>query len=110
MDRLLPETHLALAVKKSNLSVKRGVDAQIEGLGQVIKARIKPRPEFQPLLSVSGIGEILGWTILLETGAISRFAEVDHYASYCRCVGSERLSNGQLKRPSGPSHLDRTGY
>ncbi len=96
VDRLLPETHLALAVK-SNLNVMRAVDAQIEGLEQVIKARIKPRPEFQPLLSVSGIGEILGWTILLETGAISRFAEVGHYASYCRCVGSERLSNGKRK-------------
>ena len=40
---------------------------------------------------------MLGLTILLETGPIARFAEVGHYASYCRCVGSERLSNGKRK-------------
>ena len=36
-------------------------------------------------------------TILLETGEIGRFAQVGHYASYCRCVGSERISNGKRK-------------
>jgi transposase len=34
---------------------------------------------------------------VLETGAISRFDTVGDYASYCRCVGSERLSNGKRK-------------
>jgi len=33
-----------------------------------VKAFIEPRPEFDPLLSLSGMGEILGLTILLETG------------------------------------------
>lgn len=27
----------------------------------------------------------------------ARFAAAGHYASYCRCVGSERLSNGKRK-------------
>jgi len=66
-------------------------------LESVSKARARPRPEFQLLLSVSGIGEILGLTILLETGQISRFKRVGDYASYCRCVGSERISNGKRK-------------
>jgi transposase len=96
VDRLLPEAHVALAVK-SNLSVMRALDEQIQGLEQVVKASGRLRPEFQPLLSVSGIGEILGLTIVLETGEISRFAKVGHYASYCRCVGSERISNGKRK-------------
>jgi len=26
-----------------------------------------------------------------------RFTQVGHYASYCRCVGSERISNGKRK-------------
>ena len=30
---------------------------------------------------------------MLETGDIGRFAKVCNYASYCRCVGSEYLSN-----------------
>ena len=49
------------------------------------------------MLTTSGIGEILGLTILLETGPIERFARVGNYASYCRCVGSERISNGKRK-------------
>jgi transposase len=55
------------------------------------------RPAFKPLLTVSGVGQILGLTIMLETGAIERFAKVGNYASYCRCVGSKRISNGKKK-------------
>ncbi len=61
------------------------------------RRRIKLRPAFKPLLTVSGIGEILGLTIMLETGEIGRFAKVGNYASYCRCVGSEHISNGKRK-------------
>lgn len=96
VDRLLPEAHLALAVK-SNLSVMRAVDEQIEELEKVVRASGRQHPEFRPLLSVSGIGDILGLTILLATGEIKRFATVGNYASYCRCVGSERMSNGKRK-------------
>lgn len=49
------------------------------------------------LQSVPGIGPILGMTILLESGAIERFASVGDYASYCRMVESVRLSNGKRK-------------
>lgn len=34
---------------------------------------------------------------MLETGDIRRFPSVGDFASYCRCVGSERLSNGKRK-------------
>lgn len=96
IDRLLPQTHLAVAVK-STLAVMQALDEQITALEKLIKAGIRPRSEFQPLLTVSGIGEILGLTIVLETGPISRFNTVGDYASYCRCVGSEKLSNGKRK-------------
>lgn len=49
------------------------------------------------LRGVPGIGPILGMTILLETGAIERFATVGEYASYCRMVPTVRLSNGKSK-------------
>jgi transposase len=58
---------------------------------------VKPRPDFQLLTTVPGIGTILGMTIVLETGDIRRFPGVGHYASYCRCVKSEKLSNGKKK-------------
>jgi len=32
---------------------------------------------------------------MLETGEIKGFPMVGDYASYCRCVGSQKLSNGK---------------
>ncbi len=34
---------------------------------------------------------------MLETGDIGRFSAVGHFASYCRCVGSQKISNGKRK-------------
>jgi len=45
-----------------------------------------------------GIGLILGLTIALETGDFHRFASAGDYASYCRMVKSERISNGKKER------------
>ena len=40
---------------------------------------------------------LLAIGIMLETGDITRFAQVGHFASYARCVDSARTSNGQKK-------------
>ena len=96
VDRLLPDAQLALAVKGS-LAVMHTLDGVIALLEKAVKARTRLRPAFRPLLTVSGIGQTLGLTIMLETGAIERFAKVGNYASYCRCVGSKRISNGKKK-------------
>ena len=67
------------------------------------------RKEFKKLLTVSGIGEILGMTIMLESGDMSRFAKVGNFSSYARCVKSERFSNGKKKgegnRKNGNKYL-----
>ena len=46
---------------------------------------------------------------MLETGNIERFEKVGNYTSYCRCVGSEKLSNGKKKgkgnTKNGNKHL-----
>jgi len=49
------------------------------------------------LITLPGVGDILGMTILLETGPISRFREVGNYASYCRKVSSRWTSNDKVK-------------
>jgi len=36
-------------------------------------------------------------TIMLEVGDIRRFAYVGNFASYCRCVSTQRLSDGRSK-------------
>nr|VFK45837.1 MAG: Transposase IS116/IS110/IS902 family protein [Candidatus Kentron sp. TC] len=64
---------------------------------EIVKEKIRPCPEYQSLTKVSGIGMVLGPTITLETGNINRFSKVGDYASYCRCMGSKRTSNGKTK-------------
>jgi transposase len=90
----IPEVVLAA---KSSLAVMRCLEAHIESLEQAVLGRVRMREEFKALLSVPGIGPILGLTIMLETGDIRRFQRVGDFSSYCRCVGSKKLSNGKLK-------------
>ena len=63
---------------------------------EVLK-HLRPSRDYQLLGSIPGVGKILASTIVLETGAIERFPGAGHYASYARCVDTERLSNGKLK-------------
>ncbi|MGF1616017.1 MAG: transposase [Gammaproteobacteria bacterium] len=71
-------------------------------LERAVKAEVQLKPAFQALLTVTGIGTIWALTIMLETGDIGRFARVGQFASYCRCVDSQRLSNGKKK---GTGHV-----
>jgi transposase len=96
VDALLPNEDLALAVK-ANLAMIQCADKQIDILERTVTERIKLRAEFSFLKTVAGIGQILALTIMLETGEIKRFLSVGDYASYCRCVGSQKLSNGKKK-------------
>jgi transposase len=60
-------------------------------------------------LTLPGVGNILGLTIMLETGPIMRFASAGDYASYCRAVDSRCESNGVKKgennRKNGNKYL-----
>jgi transposase len=96
VDELLPNGDLALAVK-ANLSVMCSADEQTEILERTVTQRVKLRPQFSFLKTVPGIGQILALTIMLETGDIGRFSSVGNFASYCRCVGSQKISNGKKK-------------
>ena len=51
--------------------------------------------------------EILGLTIMYETGEISRFTRVGDYCSYARCVGSRRMSNGKKKGENNTKNGNR---
>lgn len=96
IDQRIPNGDLALAIK-ANLAMLQGADEQIEFLEKAVVARVKLKPEFELLKTVPGIGHILSLTIMLETGEIGRFCTVGDYASYCRCVGSQKISNGKKK-------------
>jgi transposase len=69
------------------------LNRQIETIEAAILKHLKPIPEYRRLLAVPGIGPVLGWTIVLEAGDLRHFADVGHFASYCRCVDSKKISN-----------------
>ena len=73
VSRLLPDPNQALAVQGTLLAM-RGQEAAIDLLEREALAQVRLRPAYRHLLSVSGIGQVLGLTILLETGPIARFA------------------------------------
>ena len=90
---------------------------QIRSIEKAVLPQVKLRPEFEILLTIPGIGQILGLTIMLEVGDIRRFAKAGNYASYCRCVKSQKLSDTKKKgiayakkiaaRPAATRHLQR---
>ena len=50
---------------------------------------------YQRLQELPGIGQILGLTLALETGAANRFEDAGNFARDCRCVKSLRPSHGK---------------
>ncbi len=70
---------------------------RIREIEKVITDSTKLDPDYENLLSIPGVGLVLGLTILLETGPISRFPSVGDYVSYCRKVPSFYISNNKLK-------------
>lgn len=87
---------MGLAIK-SNLTVLRCLDEQIAVVEEVVLKQARLKPAFRKLLTVDGIWEILGMTIMYEAGDMARFEKVGHFASYARCAGSSRWSNGKKK-------------
>lgn len=73
------------------------INEQIGHLEKAVLAKVKPDPRYKHLETIWGVGPVLGVTIRLESGDMSRFPTVGDYTSYCRGTGSERLSNGKTK-------------
>lgn len=105
---MLENEYLVLS-GQANISVIKHLKAEIQKLEKAILKDARLKPEFKILLTVPGIGEVIALTICLEIGALSRFKGVGNYASYCRCVDSEQLSNnkkkGENNRKSGNRYL-----
>ena len=107
-DQLFEEPFLILAARNSICTIQF-LGEKIKTIEKAVKSHVKLRPEFEYLLTMPGIGIILGLTIMLEVGDINRFGKVSKYSSYCRCVKSERLSNkkkkGEGNRKNGNKYL-----
>jgi transposase len=88
------------------LGAQRRIQHHLE---KQVLAVVKLTGPFQRLVTIPGIGNILGITIALETGPIGRFAGAGQYASYCRTVNSLCTSAGKKKgennRKNGNKYL-----
>lgn len=70
-------------------------------LEKYFKAKLRPTPAVQLLMSIPGVGDITGSIIAMETGDMGRFADAKHYCSYCRLVPGAK--------DSGRKHAHRSG-
>ncbi len=87
-DQLLARVQIELA---------RHLDAAIVEIEKKVQSSTSPLPCYKQLQTLPGIGRVLALTITLETADIHRFPTAGDYASYCRCVDSQRLSNQRKK-------------
>ena len=111
-DRVSPllqyneDLHLAGRVSKEVIDY---FTVKITEIERFTLGRVKMRDEYKGLLTISGIGKVLGLTVMLETGPVSRFAGAGNYASYCRKVPALRMSNAKVKgrgnRKNGNKYL-----
>jgi transposase len=62
-----------------------------------VEGKLELKKPYPYLLTIPGIGKILGLTIMLETGLVDRFAKVGNYVSYCRKVSTKWVSNDKTK-------------
>jgi transposase len=103
------DSHYLMLAAQSSIGAIRFLNNKIQIIEKVIKSHVKLREEFKYLQTIPGIGDILGFTIMLEVGDIGRFDKVGNYSSYCRCVKSERRSNkkkkGEGNRKNGNKYL-----
>jgi transposase len=69
----------------------------ISRIEKAVLASAREIPLYERLLSLPGIGRILGLTVTMEVGDIGRFKTDGDFASYCRMVDAKHLSNGKCK-------------
>lgn len=93
----------------SSQQILQTLGEQIDRIEKQLKQALEPDSEYEILQTMGGVGEVLAATIWLETGDLRRFSKVGKYASYCRCVGSEKTTNqkkkGEGNRKNGNKYL-----
>lgn len=108
IDKLFNDPFSALTAKNS-ISAIEFLESKIKQIEQVILKETKLDNQYEVITSMPGVGKVLGLTIMLEADDFSRFSSPGKYASYCRCVKSEKISNkkkkGQGNRKNGNKYL-----
>ena len=93
----LSDKDYLLFVTQSQIELIEQLNAHIKQFEDKVLEKGVLKPEYESLLTIPGVGVILGLTIMLETGEIARFPHVGNFTSYCRCVRANKMSNGKSK-------------
>lgn len=106
----LPKDEEIKRIAAPNVVLVQVITEQINSIEKhILNKDVKKEKSFVLIKTLPGVGDILGMTILLETGAICRFKDVGNYSSYCRCVESKKMSNfkkkGRNNRKCGNKYL-----
>jgi len=94
--KMIDEKNL-LACAMAHVKTIHALSETITGLEELLLSQVTLKPEYERLLTFTGIGKVLAISIALETGPISRFSSPGDFVSYCRCVESKRKSNNKVK-------------
>jgi transposase len=109
LERMYGEHPWLVKGLQSSWRIMQALNEEIQRIEKEVDRQLHETPSFRLLKSVWGIGPVLSWTILLETGPISRFATAGDYCSYSRVVPSLRQSNdkkkGENNRKCGNKYL-----
>jgi transposase len=89
-----PANNLIARIQKEHIEQ---LDQSIQKIETAVLRCARELPCYQKLLTLPGVGRILGLTITMEVGDIGRFKTPGDFASYCRTVDSRRMSNGRKK-------------
>jgi transposase len=73
------------------------LDESIGGIEREVQTSARRLPNHARIATLPGVGRILALTITLEMGPIERFPTAGDFASYCRTVDAQRLSNDKKK-------------
>jgi transposase len=75
----------------------QALEKSIHRIEKAVLGCAREIPLYEKLVTLPGVGRILGMTITMEVGDIKRFKSDGDFASYCRMVDAKRLSNGKQK-------------
>lgn len=93
----LSDVNVELGVRAHRATTKV-LTSHVKRIERKVLQSLKPKPEHQMLLTVPGIGPVIAWTIVLETGDLSRFASVGHFASEAAGHLNPRGNKGRCRR------------
>jgi transposase len=92
-----PANQLIAKMQKEHIAQ---LDKSIGRIEKVVLQSARELPYYEKLNTLPGVGRILGMTITMEVGEISRFQSAGDFASYCRAVDARRTSNEKSKGPN----------